>query len=609
MFESLSSSLFRNAYRAARVLVHGVQLVAGLGSVLALAQPKSEAAPSVPKARPQTRSMVITRFGIVATSQTLASQAGAQILELGGNAVDAAIAANAVLGLVEPTSNGIGGDLFAIVYEAKTGKLYGLNASGWAPAKLTIDLVRSKGHQEMPQRGILTVTVPGCVAGWDLLRKKFGTKDFETLLRPAIYYAEAGFPVTELISDGWHATERAIAEGRIEANAAFKETFLPGSHAPTAGDIFRNPDLARSLRQIASHGRDGFYKGSTAAALVRLSHEVGGPMEEADLAQFQAEWVEPISTTYRGWTITELPPNGQGIATLLMLNLMERFPLRDYGAASAKALHVMIEAKKLAYADLLRYVADPRFSDVPVEGLLSKKQAEKRAKEIALDRVLASATPSAAEDIRSKPGADTIYMSAIDKDGNIVSLIQSNYSGFGSGLVAPGTGFGLQNRGALFSLDPKHPNALVPRKRPLHTIIPAFMQKGDTRIGFGIMGGWNQAQAHAQFVANVVDFQMNIQAALEAARFTKLTFEGVDVEMESRIPEATRAELARLGHKISLLPAYSGEVGGGQVVMRDGRGVNFAASDPRKDGEAIPQAPPVFAPTSRNEKPTKTATK
>src|SRR5215510_10619834 len=609
MFESLSSTLFRNAYRAARVLIHGVQLVAGLGSVLALAQPKSEPAPAAPKARPQTRSMVITRFGIVATSQTLASQAGAQILELGGNAVDAAIAANAVLGLVEPTSNGIGGDLFAIVYEAKTGKLYGLNASGWAPAKLTIDFVHSKGHQAMPQRGILTVTVPGCVAGWELLRKKFGTKDFETLLRPAIYYAEEGFPVTELISDGWHATERAIAEGRIEANAAFKETFLPGGHAPAAGDIFRNPDLARSLRQIASRGRDGFYKGSTAAALVRLSHQVGGPMEEEDLAKFQAEWVEPISTTYRGWTITELPPNGQGIAALMMLNLMERFPLRDYGQASAKALHVMIEAKKLAYADLLGYVADPRFSAVPVEGLLSKKHAEKRAKEIAPDRVLASATPSAAEDIKSKPGADTIYMSAIDKDGNIVSLIQSNYSGFGSGLVAPGTGFGLQNRGALFSLDPKHPNALEPRKRPLHTIIPAFMRKGDTRIGFGIMGGWNQAQAHAQFVSNVVDFQMNIQAALEAHRFTKLTFEGVDVEMESRIPEATRAELGRLGHKISLLPAYSGEVGGGQVVMRDGRGVNFAASDPRKDGEAIPQSPPVFAPTSRNGKSTKTATR
>jgi len=607
MFESLSNTFFRNAFRTARVLVHGVQLVASLGSVLALAQPKPEPSPPAPKARPQTRSMVMTRFGIVATSQSLASQAGAQMLELGGNAVDAAIAANAVLGLVEPTSNGLGGDLFAIVYEAKTGKLYGLNASGWAPAKLTIDYVRSQGHQTMPQRGILTVTVPGCVAGWDLLRKKFGTKDFQTLLRPAIYYAEEGFPVTELISEGWHATERAIDEGRIEANAAFKQTFLPGGHAPAAGEIFRNPDLARSLRQIASHGRDGFYKGNTAAALVRLSHEVGGAIEEDDLAQFQAEWVEPISTTYRGWTVTELPPNGQGIAALLMLNLMERFPLRDYGQASAKSLHVMIEAKKLAYADLMRYVADPRFAKVPVDGLLSKTVAQKRAREIVADRVLASATPSTAEDIQSKPGADTIYMSAIDKEGNIVSLIQSNYSGFGSGLVAPGTGFGLQNRGALFSLDPKHPNALEPRKRPLHTIIPAFLQKGDVRIGFGIMGGWNQAQAHAQFVSNVVDFQMNIQAALEAPRFTKLTFEGVDVAMESRIPEATRAELTHLGHKITLLPPYSGEVGGGQAVMRDGQEVNFGASDPRKDGAAIPQAAPVFKPAPRNGKQAKTA--
>src|SRR5260370_4552238 len=372
MFESLSNTFFRNAFRTARVLVHGVQLVASLGSVLALAQPKPEPSPPVPKARPQTRSMVMTRFGIVATSQTLASQAGAQMLELGGNAVDAAITANAVLGLVEPTSNGLGGDLFAIVYEAKTGKLYGLNASGWAPAKLTIDYVRSKGHETMPQRGILTVTVPGCVAGWELLRKKFGTKDFQTLLRPAIYYAEEGFPVTELISEGWHATERAIAEGRIEANAAFKQTFLPAGHAPAVGEIFRNPDLARSLRQVASHGRDAFYKGSTAASLVRLSHEVGGAIEGDDLAQFQAEWVEPISTTYRGWTVTELPPNGHGIAALLMLNLIERFPLRHYGPANPHALPLLIEAKKLAYADLMRYAPDPPFAKMPLDGLLSK---------------------------------------------------------------------------------------------------------------------------------------------------------------------------------------------------------------------------------------------
>ncbi len=534
--------------------------------------------------------MVITRFGIVATSQTLASRAGAQVLELGGNAVDAAIAANAVLGVVEPTSNGLGGDLFAIVYEAKTGKLYGLNSSGWAPAKMTADWVRSRGHQTMPHDGILTVTVPGCAAGWDALHRKFGTLGFDTLLKSATYYAEEGFPLTERISVGWKAAERLA-----NVNAAFKQTFLPGGRAPAVGEIFRNPDVARSLRRIAERGRDGFYKGPTADAIVQLSRETGGAIEAADLAQFEPEWVEPISTTYRGWTVTELPPNSQGIAALMMLNLMERFPLGQYGQNSARALHVMIEAKKLAYADLLRYVADPRFSEVPVSAMLSKQHAEKRAKGIDLARAQASVAPSAAADLKAKRAGDTIYMAAIDREGNIVSLIQSNYSGFGSGLVAPGTGFGLQNRGALFSLDPNHPNVLAPRKRPLHTIIPAFLQKGNVRIGFGIMGGWNQAQAHAQFVSNVVDFGMNIQAALESPRFTKQTFEGLDVEIEPRFPESTSAELARLGHELKVLESpFSGTVGGGQVVMRNGEGVNFGASDPRKDGAAEPQAPPVF---------------
>jgi gamma-glutamyltranspeptidase/glutathione hydrolase len=534
--------------------------------------------------------MVVSRFGIVATSQTLASRAGAQILELGGNAVDAAVAANAVLGVVEPTSNGLGGDLFAILFEAKTGKLYGLNASGWAPQKMTADWVRSRGHQKMPQQGILTVTVPGCAAGWDALRRKFGTLGFDTLLKPAIYYAEEGFPLTELISAGWKNAERLAS-----ANEAFKQTFLPGGRAPGVGEIFRNPDLARSLRRIAERGRDGFYRGATAEAILQLSREAGGAMEAADLAQFEADWVQPISTTYRGWTVTELPPNGQGIAALLILNLMERFPLAEYGQNSTRALHVMIESKKLAYADMLRYVGDPRFSEIPVQPLLSKSQAEQRAKEIQLDRALASVAPTSAQDLKSKRAGDTIYMSAIDSEGNIVSLIQSNYSGFGSGLVAPGTGFGLQNRGALFSLEPEHPNALAPRKRPLHTIIPGFMQKGDVRIGFGIMGGWNQAQAHAQFVSNVVDFGMNIQAALEAPRFTKGTFEGLDVEIEPRIPESTRAELTRLGHQLTVLDVpFSPKVGGGQAVMRNGQGVNFGGSDPRKDGAAEPQAPPVF---------------
>jgi gamma-glutamyltranspeptidase / glutathione hydrolase len=543
---------------------------------------------AAPPAAPQTRARVLTRFGIVCTSQTLASQAGAQVLERGGNAVDAAIAANAVLGLVEPPSNGIGGDLFAIVYEAKSGKLYGLNASGWAPSGLTIDLLRSKGHEKMPQLGIYSVTVPGAVAGWDALRRRFGTQDFASLLRPAIYYAEHGFPVTERIAASWQGSTKLLAK---HPNA--RHTYLPDGRAPRAGEVFRNPDLAHALRQIAAAGRDGFYKGPIADAIVQISRDEGGTFTASDLADYQPEWVEPVSTTYRGWTVSELPPNGQGIAALSMLNLMEHFPLGEYGLQSARALHVMIEAKKLAYADLLRYVGDPRFSKVPVRELISKSLAEQRARTIDPDHAQSHVPPSHLAALSDKHGGDTIYMCAIDKDGTIVSLIQSNYAGFGSGLVPPGTGFMLQNRGALFTLERGHPNALEPRKRPLHTIIPAFMEKDGVRIGFGIMGGWNQAQAHAQFVSNVADFGMNIQAALEAPRFTKMTFEGTDVQVEPRIPEAVRAELERKGHKVAVLPAaYSGTVGGGQAVLRDAAGVNQGASDPRKDGAAVPQGPP-----------------
>jgi gamma-glutamyltranspeptidase/glutathione hydrolase len=540
--------------------------------------------------RLQARSMVISQFGIVATSQTLASEAGAQILEGGGNAVDAAIAANAVLGLVEPLSNGIGGDLFAIVYEATSGKLYGLNASGWAPAGLTIDFLESKGNKTMPELGIYSVTAPGAVAGWDALHKKFGTMPFSKILAPAIYYAEQGFPVTEIIAERW-GSEGSVKFLGEHPNS--KATFLPGGKAPKTGEIFRNPDLARSLRLIADRGRDGFYRGNIAEAIVSMSKEKGGTFELPDLAEFQPEWVEPISTAYRGWTITELPPNGQGIAALSMLNIMERFPLREYGHNCAKALHVMIEAKKLAYADMLRYVGDPRFSKIPVKQMLSKDLAEERARQIDPAKAHCDVLPSQFDQISRAPGGDTIYMSAIDKAGNIVSLIQSNYMGFGSGLVPSKTGFMLQNRGALFTLERGHPNALEPRKRPLHTIIPALMEKDGVRIGFGIMGGWNQAQAHAQFVANIVDFDMNVQEALEAPRFTKLTFDGCDVALESRIPEAIRDELTEMGHKIEPLPPYSGAVGGGQSVMRDANGVNYAGSDPRKDGSAVPQGPPV----------------
>ncbi len=532
------------------------------------------------------RSVVVSRYGIVATSQTIASAAGADILRRGGSAVDAAIASNAVLGVTEPMMNGIGGDLFAIVYEAKTKKLYGLNSSGWAPQGLTIDFLKSKGVIGEIPRNIQSVTVPGAVAGWDALHRRFGKLTLQQVLDPAIFYAQNGVAIAELVSGVWEQTPEFIRN-----KPGFRNTFLPGGHAPQTGEVFRDPDLANSLALIAEHGRDGFYRGPLAQKLVAFSKEQGGTLAEADLADFQPEWVDPISTTYHDWTISELPPNGQGIAALSMLNIMERFPLREYGHNSAKALHIMIEAKKLAYADLLKYIGDPRFSDIPVQQLLSKDLARKRADSIDPNHAHCHVLPSDLSQRLNAMGRDTTYLTVIDQDGNIVSLIQSNYAAFGTGLVAPGTGFALQNRGQLFTLQPGEPNSLAPHKRPLHTIIPGFMQKGNETIGFGIMGGFNQAQAHAQFVSNVVDFDMNIQEALSAARFTKPTFEGCDLLIESRVPEAVRDELTTRGHQLKLVDPYSMEMGRGNAVMQNGTGVHFGASDPRADGEAIPQVP------------------
>ncbi|HSF14193.1 MAG TPA: gamma-glutamyltransferase [Vicinamibacteria bacterium] len=536
------------------------------------------------------RSMVATQYGIVAASQPLAARAGVQILERGGNAIDAAIAANATIGLMEPTGNGIGGDLFAIVYLAKTGEIHGLNSSGWAPKGMTPEFLASRNIEEMPHRGIYAVTVPGVVAGWHALRARLGSLEFQEILAPAIHYAENGFPVSEVIARGWARSEDLH---KSHPNAA--ETFLIDGRAPKPGEIFRNPDLAASLRRIAEKGRDGYYHGKTAEAILAISEEMDGAFAAADLTEFEPEWVTPISTTYRGWTVYEIGPNTQGIAALMMLNLMERFPLGEFGFHSADALHVMIEAKKLAYADMLHYVGDPRFSPIPVPQMLDKAHAAERAKQIDLTRAACAVTPSEFRSITDAEGGDTIYLTVIDKEGNIVSLIQSNYSGFGSGLVPKGTGFMLHNRGALFTLEPGQPNTLEPRKRPLHTIIPAFMEKDDVRIGFGIMGGWNQAQAHAQFVADVVDFGLNIQEALEAGRFTKGSFDGCDVSMEPLVPEAVRAELSKRGHEIEVAEPRSGGFGFGQAVMSNGQGVHFGASEPRHDGVAIPEAPPVFS--------------
>jgi gamma-glutamyltranspeptidase / glutathione hydrolase len=535
------------------------------------------------------RSKIATTYGIVAASQPLAARAGVQVLERGGNAVDAAIATNAVMALVEPYFDGIGGDVFVIYYEAKTGKLHGLNAGGWAPTGLSAALLKSKGMERMPNKGIYTVTVPGAVAGWDMLRAKFGKLPMSDLMAPAIFYAENGFPVSEVIADAWNRSRDALAEEPYSA-----ETFLVNGRAPKAGEVFKNPDLAGSFKLIAQHGRAGFYEGKTAEAILRVSREKGGTMTAADLKEYQPEWVEPISTTYRGWTVSELPPNTQGIAALMMLNLMESFPMSEYGFHSTRSMHTMIEAKKLAYADMLRYVADPKFSKAPVPAMLSRDHAKARARLIDPAKAACSVEPSVFDGLTNSPGGDTIYLSVIDKDGNIVSLIQSLYGSFGSGLVAPGTGIMLHNRGGLFTLDEKHPNALAPRKRPLHTIIPAFMQKGDVKIGFGIMGGFNQAQAHAQFVADIADYGLDIQQALEAGRFTKGSFNGCDVQVESLVPEKVRGELKAMGHDVRVVPPRSGTFGYGQAVMSDGAGVHFGASEPRHDGAAIPEAPPVF---------------
>ena len=535
--------------------------------------------------RGQARSMVISRYGIVSSESPLASQAGVHILEKGGNAVDAAIATNAMMGVVEPMMNGIGGDLFVIVYDTKANKLYGLNASGWAPKGLTIEFLQKQGLKEMPKSGIHTIDVPGAVDGWQKLADKFGRKRLGDDLAQAIRTAREGFPVPELTASYW-----SQAADKLRENEEAARVYLPKDHAPKTGEIFANADLAASLEAIAAGGRDAFYKGEITKKMLAGMKRHGGTMIEEDLAKFSGEWVEPISTTYRDWTVYELPPNGQGLAALEMLNIMETFPLgqKGYEFGSPKALQIEIEAKKLAYLDLQRYIGDPHGQKLPVERLLSKEWAAARAKQIDADH--ANCNPTAGE---MEGGHDTTYLSVVDRDGNMVSLIQSNFSSFGSGIVAPGTGFVLHNRGALFVMDPSSPNALAGRKRPLHTIIPAFAQKGDVRMAFGIMGGWNQSQAHAQYIANLADYKMNIQAAMEAPRFTKPTFSGCDVLMENRFSQKTRDELTAKGHLIEVQPPFSDATGGGQAVLRDfAASVNYGASDPRKDGEAIPELPP-----------------
>jgi gamma-glutamyltranspeptidase/glutathione hydrolase len=532
----------------------------------------------IAKDRWVARSVVVSTSGVVASESPLASQVGARILSQGGNAIDAAVAANAVMGVVAPHSNGIGGDLFAIVYLAATKQYIGLNASGWSPAGMNLEWFRKSGLQAMPRKGIHSVSVPGTVEGWQKLINRFGVIGWKQVLAPAIRIAEHGFGVTERSAIRWH-------ENQHELLGCARDTFLPDQRAPRFGEIFRNPQLAHTLRSIAEHGSKEFYQGETAKRILDLSQLEGGHFTKDDLAEYSSEWVDPISTHYRGWTLYELPPNGAGIAALTMLNIVENFPLREYGANSAKALHVLIEAKKLAYADMLRYVCDPQRAQIPIAEILSKPYAAERASEISPTSAMQSTTPG---QFLAREG-DTVYLSVADSAGNTVSLIQSNYMNFGSGLMAKETGFLLQNRANLFSVDSDHPNVVAGRKRPLHTIIPAFLVKDDRQIAFGIQGGWNQSQAHVQFVSNIVDHDMNIQEALEAPRFTKATFAGLDVQLESRISESVREELAKLGHEISLVGRFSEEMGGGQAVLQDhATGVCYGASDPRKDGAAIP---------------------
>jgi gamma-glutamyltranspeptidase/glutathione hydrolase len=536
--------------------------------------------------RTQARSMVITRRGIVATAQPLASQAGAQILARGGSAVDAAIAANAVLSLVEPMMNGPGGDLFALIWDSKTDKLAGINASGWAPKGLTIDYLKKQGLSSLPSTNINSVTVPGCVDGWEKLHKRFGRLPWRDLFKPAIYYAENGFPVTELIQWDWENSSSKL-EG------ASRDLYMPDGHAPKVGEIFRNPRLAHALHLIAELGAQAFYSGPIGEAILETSRKLGGTMTADDLREFQSEWVQPISTEYHDWKVYQLPPNGQGAGTIEMLNIMENFPLSDYTQDSPEALHIEIEAQKLAYTDMKRYIADPRQASIPLAGLLSKPYAKQRAALINREKANCDVEPGNPAD----PGhGNTTYLSVVDKDGNIVSFIQSISDIWGSGIAVNGMGFLLHDRGGAFSLDPTHPNALAPRKRPFHTIIPGFMERGNLHIGFGIMRGSNQAQAQAQLVSNIVDHKMNIQAALEAPRFNKHVVGGCgDLWIEARVPESTRDELSKRGHRLTVVGAFSGYVGGGQVVMHDSAAkVNYGASSPRKDGAAIPEPDPYF---------------
>lgn len=539
-----------------------------------------------------TRAEVIAQNGMVATSQPLAAQIGLDVLKAGGNAIDAAIATNAALGLMEPTGCGIGGDLFAIVWSAKEQRLYGLNASGRSPLGLSYDAMKAEldklGVETIPSRGMLPISVPGTVDGWYELHEKFGRMPMTEVLAPAIDYAEKGFPLTELIAYYWK-----FAYLYEEVPGAGYETWMPGGVAPKKGEIFKNPDLANTYRRIAAGGRDVFYRGEIADEIDAFMRANGGFLRKADLEAHTSTWIDPVSVNYRGYDVFELPPNGQGIAALQMLNILEAYDLRSMGRQSAEALHLMIEAKKLAFEDRAKFYADPDFSDIPLEGLLSKAYAaERRA---LIDPELAAKRYDAGNPALQQ--GDTIYLTTADSEGNMVSLIQSNYRGMGSGVMVPGQGFGFQDRGEMFVFEPRdHANVYAPAKRPFHTIIPAFVMKGGQPwLSFGLMGGAMQPQGHAQIIMNLVDFDLNLQEAGDAARWqhngstdynNPQMEDGGFVTMEDGFPAETRKRLDR--HYRHEIRYDIGGYGGYQAIMWDAENqVYIGASESRKDGHAV----------------------
>ncbi len=535
-----------------------------------------------------TRSVVYGRHGMVACAQPLAAQAGLEMLKKGGSAVDAAIAINACLGLMEPTANGLGGDLFAIVWDPKAKSLEGLNASGRAPLALTIDKVPPEKDGTIPLYSPYAWTVPGACDGWFALHAKFGKLPMKEVLAPAIRYAEEGFPLSPVIAGDW---QRSVA--RFKDKPGFADVFLPGGRAPAEGEVFRNPALARTLRLLATKGRDAFYRGEIADEIVKFSKANGGFFEKEDFARHTSTWQKPVSTDYRGWTVWELPPPGQGVTALQLLNLIENFDLKGMGRESADFWHLFVEAKKLAFADRARWFADPEYAKAPIAELLSKDYAKRRA--VLVDRAHAATTDAPGE-VSALNQKETTYLCAADGNGMMVSLIQSNYTGFGSGYCVPAVGIGLQDRGGLFSLDPKHPNALAPGKRPFHTIIPAFVTiAGEPVMAFGLMGGDMQPQGHAQVIVNLVDFGMNLQEAGDAIRFhhtgsteptgTVMTDGGV-LHLEDGLPAEVLDELKRRGHVIE--PEPVGAYGGYQAIWRDPKtGVYSGATEKRKDGCAL----------------------